>query len=131
MVGRQLLLIVLVTLGLSLAAADKPLQLSSDSDGKSIAVKVGVRFDLTLIENPSTGYAWEVTEGLGGTVKQSGKAEHHSLNIGTVGGGGTVTFHFQAATAGATHLKLVYHRSFEKDKPPLKTFQLAVKVSPS
>jgi len=35
---------------------------------------------------------------------------------------------FEAAEAGKTSLKLIYHRPFEKDRPSIKTFEVRVTV---
>jgi inhibitor of cysteine peptidase len=128
--NRKLLVLALV-LPLALLAADQPAQFNADSDGKTAVFKVGDRFDLTLPENATTGYAWEVVEGLGRAVRQLGEPEVRSNGSDDkrVGVGGTVTYHFKAVGAGTATLKLVYHRRWEKDKPPLKTFQLTVTVS--
>ena len=133
MICRLLLVLLMSLLCVTLGAADKSLQITSDYDGKTIALKVGDRFDLALDENPTTGYGWEVMEGLDCVIKKHGEPAFHSLqsNTGKVGGGGTITFHFTATGEGTAHLKLIYHRRWEKDKPPLKTFLLTVTVSPS
>jgi len=39
-----------------------------------------------------------------------------------------VTLPFEAAGAGKTALKLIYHRSFEPNVPPLKTFEANIVV---
>jgi inhibitor of cysteine peptidase len=123
--------ILLLLLPLALVAAEQPAQVKADSDGKTITLKVGDHFDITLEENASTGYSWRVIEGLGGVVEQLGEPDFHSNSSdpNLVGAGGTVTYHFKAAGIGTTTLKLVYHRSWEKDKPPAKTFQVTVVVS--
>ena len=123
--------ILLLLLPLALVAAEQPAQFNADSDGKTITLKVGDFFDITLPENASTGYSWEAIGGLGGVVEQLGKPDFHSnsSNKNLVGAGGTATYHFKAAGLGTTALKLVYHRSWEKDKQPAKTFQVTVVVS--
>ena len=124
--------LLVLTLGLPLAllAASQSAQFNADSDGKTVAFKVGDRFDVSLAENATTGYSWEIVDGLDGVVKQLGEPEFRSdaSDKHKVGVGGTVTYHFKAACAGTATLKLVYHRRWEKDKPPARTFQLAVTV---
>ena len=123
--------ILLLLLPLVLVAAEQPTQFNADSDGKTITLKVGDPFDISLPGNASTGYSWQVIEGLGGVVEQLGKPDFHSNSSdpNLVGAGGTVTNHFKAAGPGTAQLKLIYHRSWEKDKPPAKTFQVTVVVS--
>jgi hypothetical protein len=43
-----------------------------------------------------------------------------------VGFGGTFIFHFNATKAAKTTIRLVYLRPWEKDKPPLQTFELTI-----
>ena len=44
------------------------------------------------------------------------------------GASGRVTLHFQAAGPGQTKLQLIYHRPFEKDKPPTNSYAVTVQV---
>ena len=45
-----------------------------------------------------------------------------------LGSGGEFDFLFTAAAPGETELTLIYHRSFEKDVPPKRTFSVKVVV---
>ena len=128
---RWMLFVLMVGLTLVPAAADKPAQFGEESDGKSVTLKVGDLFEITLPENPTTGYSWQVVEGLGGVVVRLGKPEFHPNRRGShlVGVGGTITWRFTAAGKGTTTLRLIYHRRWEKDKLPAKTFHLTVTVS--
>jgi inhibitor of cysteine peptidase len=126
------LLVLAFGIPLALVASGQPAQFNADSNGKTVALKVGDRFDLTLDENATTGYSWEIVDGLDGVLKQLGDPEFHTERSDKhkVGVGGSVTYHFEAVGEGASTLKLVYHRRWEKDKPPVKIFQLTVTVSP-
>jgi len=126
------LLFLMLGLPMALLAADQPAQLNADSDGKTTIFKVGDCFDLSLPENATTGYSWEIIEGLDGVIMQMGKPEFRSSGSDKhmAGAGGTVTYHFKAIGSGTVSLRLIYHRRWEKDKPALKTFHLAVTVSP-
>jgi inhibitor of cysteine peptidase len=91
----------------------------------------GQELIVTLASNPSTGYRWEVAEADKAVLHQVGDAEFKSSapsNPPLVGAGGTETFRFESIGAGTTTLKLVYHRSWEKDVPPIKTFTVQVVV---
>ena len=117
-------------LPLALMAAGEPAIFTADSDGKTLTLQVGERFDVTLPGNFTTGYSWEILQGLGGVVELAGKPSYRSdsKDKNRVGAGGTVTFHFKAAAAGTAELKLVYHQSWIRDEPPAKYFQLSVEV---
>lgn len=126
-----MLVFLLVSLGGTLQATDNPRQITSEANGDTIDLKVGDCFDIVLAGNPTTGYTWEVAEGLDGVIEQKGKYDYQSQATQfTLGGGGTYTFHFIATGEGTARLKLIYHRTFEKDTPPIETFELTVNVSP-
>ena len=45
-----------------------------------------------------------------------------------LGAGGKISLKFQAVQTGQASLALIYHRSFEKDVPPEKTFEVTILV---
>ncbi len=104
-----------------------PQQLTEADAGRSIELRVGGRFDVTLEGNPTTGFQWEVGSGDTSIVKLSGEPEFKPSSD-ALGAAGKFTFHFEAVTAGQTTLKLIYHRLFEKDTPPAQTFEVTVTV---
>jgi inhibitor of cysteine peptidase len=87
------------------------------------------RLEIVLKSNPTTGFQWTVVSLDSSILTHIGteyKAANTARNI--VGSGGRSTFHFKATKAGKTDLKLIYHQPFEKDTPPVKTFELSVIV---
>lgn len=82
---------------------------------------------VTLEANPTTGYTWEIAEPNMSIIRQVGEIEFQPES-GALGAGGVQTLHFEAMNVGQTLLKLVYHRPWEKDVKPLKTFSLQVVV---
>lgn len=94
-------------------------------NGRTITLGIDDPFEIELEGNPSTGYIWEAVSYDTLLVKQVGEAgfEHGSDAIGS---GGKYTFRFQTVAAGQTKLVLFYHRKFEENKPPEKTFELKV-----
>jgi len=130
---KPLLSVLALLLPFALSAAKPPVVLRSADDGKTIGIKVGDRFDVSLAANATTGYGWEVAEGTGAVIRQLGEPgyQQDKTDGRKVGVGGTASFHFEAAAAGTAHLKLVYRRPWEKDKPPAKSFEVTVVVSPA
>lgn len=104
-----------------------PRKLSESDNGSVITLQVGERLDIRLAANPTTGYQWEVAEGDSAVMKQAGEPEYKA-DSEALGSGGAMTFLFSAAGAGRTNLQLIYHRTFEKDTPPLKTFEVTAVV---
>lgn len=126
------LLLFAMGCSLALAGAGRPAQYDASSDGQSLNLEVGDLFDVTLAENPTTGFRWEAVEGLDGAIEQVGEPQYapDRTNPHLMGGGGAATFHFQAVQPGTAELRLAYHRKWEKDVPPLKSFHLTINVSP-
>jgi len=121
-----LLLISLILCGFS-AAPKRPAQFTEADSGKTIEIKTGGSFDISLEGNPSTGYIWIVASKRSPVIKQVGDPKFKPKSK-LIGSGGISTFYFKAAGAGKTALRLVYHRPWEKIKEPARTFQLNITV---
>ena len=109
----------------------KEILVEKTDNGNRVELKKGQTLVVTLESNPSTGYSWEVAEGMGTVLQQQGEAEFQPAKTGDqqlVGAGGSETLRFEAAAAGETTLKLVYHRPWEKEVEPLETFSIEVVV---
>ena len=131
MSAKALLLLSCITL--AVAAGESPMKITSESNGKTIEVAVGSRFDLTLPENITIGYSWAVKGELSKLVQLVGEPEHKE-NKGApgskrLGSGGMVTFHFKAVGKGKAEITFVYRRPWEKDRPPAKSFKLKVEIT--
>lgn len=96
--------------------------------GSTVVIQSGETLTISLQGNPSTGYMWEVTHVDEGILAQTGKAEFIPDSEDRRGAGGRVMIRFKAVHTGETTLMLIYHRSFEKNRPPLKTFEVTVSV---
>lgn len=105
-------------------------QLTAEDSGTAVSVKVNEKLDVVLESNPTTGFEWEMESGDTAVVKMLGEPVYSPTPTGTqvVGSGGTTTFHLQGAAAGSTNVRLIYHRTFEKDVPPAQTFEVKVTV---
>ncbi len=104
-----------------------PQHLTEQANGSTVALQVGERFDLSLAANLTTGYRWELTAIERAIVTLAGEPDY-DVGSNMPGAGGIQTFHFVTAAAGQTLLKLIYHRPFETNTPPLKTVELTVLV---
>jgi inhibitor of cysteine peptidase len=122
-----LFVIVLLTGGCS----PTQVQINQAHNGVQKELTRGQILLVTLDSNPTTGYSWQVAEVNPAVLRQSGDAEYKPQSASDpprVGAGGTETFRFEAANAGATTLKLVYQRPWEKDVAPLLTYTVQVTV---
>ena len=100
--------------------------LSESDNGRTVELQVGDKLDVTLNENPSTGFTWEIGSVDEAIIKQVGESE---FKPGTgIGASGQRTFHFEAVASGQSDLQLVYHRPFETNAPPSSTFEVTIIV---
>ncbi|MCL4527831.1 MAG: protease inhibitor I42 family protein [Chloroflexi bacterium] len=125
------LLIFPLFLGLLAGCGPKDSNLTEANDGHPATIHVGGKVVVTLQANPTTGYTWDVGEVDTNILKQVGQTEYNSSSSTPMPGqGGTQTLRFQAVAPGTTTLKLIYHRPFEKNTPPIQTYTVQVTVVP-
>jgi inhibitor of cysteine peptidase len=103
-------------------------QVTEAQNGGEIILKVGDTLQISLAGNITTGFAWEIAENNANIMAAQGEREYQQEKTDLVGSGGTFIFMLKAITRGETTLKLIYHRSFEKDIPPAQEFILHIKV---
>lgn len=95
--------------------------------GKTIHLLKGETLIVALEGNPSTGYNWEMESAAGSILAQVGEPESvASSNL--MGAPAMIKITFKAEQDGEQTLKLVYHRVWEKNVPPEKTFEVTVVV---
>ncbi len=106
------------------------IELTEPDDGASLTLAPGHTVTITLTSNPTTGFEWKVAELDEAILEQVGKAAYESSDPGgtRAGAGGKTTFRFKAVKNGETALKLIYHRPWEKDVAPAKSFYLEATV---
>ena len=102
------------------------MKLNEKDSGKTVEMLVGDELEVVLPGNPTTGYAWELIL-LDSNILKPEKTEFFANNK-TMGSGGVEIIKFHAIAAGKSELKLIFHRSFEPNVPPLKTFETTVIV---
>ena len=104
-----------------------PLRLTEKDSGHSLEISAGSVMEIMLQGNPTTGYTWTVSSVDEKVLMQMGEAKFKADRKAR-GSGGTITMRFEAVRVGKTCLRLIYHRPFEKNNPPIKTFEVDVKV---
>jgi len=93
-----------------------------------VKMEVGQNLIISLNDNPSTGYRWDIVE-----VDESilplltRDYKQREAKPGMYGVGGTLTLGFKAIAAGQTKVKLIYARPFCQDDIA-NTFSVAVEV---
>jgi inhibitor of cysteine peptidase len=96
-------------------------------NGKRVEVNADNMLCLSLLSNPSTGYEWAVDEIDENVMRQVGESESKP-GSDLLGAPGEQVFRFQVVGEGQATLKLIYHRPWEKDAEPAKTFSIQVVV---
>jgi len=109
------------------ACGQGPRVLGAQDAGTTVELRQGEQVELVLVGNPTTGFTWEIETLDEAVLKQSGDPDYVS-DRDVPGSPGKFTFRFEAAGAGQTTLRLIYHRPFEENTPPLETFELMVVV---
>lgn len=129
---KHILIILLVVL--SMAACDrlkaktvKEVAITEQEVQQSVGIDVGDTLEIGLSANPATGYAWEAGFYNSSVLKPVGDPEFVKQDT-NLGSEEIQKLHFEAIGEGETELILLYRRSFEKDEPELKTFQVKVHV---
>ena len=134
---RSAIIIFLTTLFLALLALgqnDPPsvasfspvMTVTDQENGKTISLSKGATLIVQLASNPSAGYSWAL-EGDPSPLKLV-NSEYKQDQSGKMGAPGVQQFRFKATADGASTLKLVYRRPWEKHVAAAKTFTLNVNV---
>ena len=113
------------------AAADKAntMQTLTEADNdRTIDLRVGDTIRVSLPENATTGYRWEIDRIDEQIVEAAGSEPHYPG--GAVGAGGEVTFAFKGKKSGAGDITLKYWRHFEGDSSVTKRFHLRLNTQP-
>ena len=112
---------------LCVSSSAAPVGLSEEDAGSTVELRVGDTMEVVLDGNPTTGFQWETAAVDASVLNQLGEPGFEPYS-NLIGSGGKFTFRFEAVASGQTLLKLVYHRSWETDVPPEKTFEVTVTV---
>ena len=114
------------------------LVLTSADHGRSLAINQGGVIQLTLNENASTGYRWNL-DPLNPTlvelvsVQALANPSEGGGSLGLpppVGSPGQVVYCFKALRPGRTEITLTYLRSWEGDRSAIDRFRLNLQIHP-
>jgi inhibitor of cysteine peptidase len=108
-------------------ASAQTVTLTEADAGKTIELQNGNLLVVNLDGNITTGFNWEMVPQNPAVLKQLGEPEA-TADSSALGAGGKISLKFQAVQTGRASLALIYHRSFEKDVPPEKTFEVTIVV---
>jgi len=95
------------------------------NNGETYTVASGDTIQIKLVENPTTGYSWDMTVPEGLTLVSD---EFIAPDTELAGAPGTHVWHIEAATPGTYTLDGQYIRPWETDAEPAETFTLTLIV---
>jgi predicted secreted protein len=117
-IAFNIMLVALVIISVVLYAGCSPEPRGSEDDeptpsyDKTIDVKVGDQFTITLGSQPSTGYEWELDFDLT-TIRLDSKSFVPDSNL--TGSPGTDTYTFTALAVSKTKIEMIYKREWEDE----------------
>lgn len=121
------MLVILVLAACSTATARDEVTVSTcDTTAR---LRKGQTLVVRLESQITTGYAWSVAAPAPEIVKAVGEPEIERRDGDVDGGSEVQVFRFSAGSAGSGTLTFHNRRSWEKDKPPLKTCTITVEVA--
>lgn len=96
-------------------------------NGRQLDLSVGQRFEVSLPENPTTGFRWTF-ESNGGPVCAL-VSDSFVSSAGPPGAGGLHHWEFEATRDGRADLRLAYRRSWGQAGEPARMFTLHLSVA--
>lgn len=120
-------LLVCVAVAACASPTASVMRLTIKDANSTVNLSPGDVLEIALEGNPTTGYTWQVAADAQALLVQQGEPEFKPDST-LLGSGGLVTLRFQAVQQGTADLKLIYHRIFEPDVLPLRTFDITIVV---
>lgn len=117
-IGRVFFLLFLC--GIAFVAAG--LTLTEGDEGRAIELEAGELFQIALEANPSAGFNWEPALFNESVIRMLDTA--FIPDTAALGSSGKQLLRFKALASGYTLLRLIYRRSFEKNVPASKSFEI-------
>ena len=103
-----------------------PAVYTAADNGTTVEARVGERFTVTLEENPTTGYSWDMIAGPGLTQIGDKFVAPSPSPSPLMGAGGTHSWVFRADEAGTLTLTGLYVRPWEEDGKSAADFSLTI-----
>ena len=104
-----------------------PAELNESDSGRTLTLKVGERFTISLPSNPTTGYAWSFDAPYDEKVLiLSSDTFANPEAEGVTGAPGRRILTFSVVGPGRSGIRLGYKRPWERNTRPSRVFQLLV-----
>ena len=103
------------------------LTLTQQDNGRLVNVAKGSEILLSLPENPTTGFRWQLDD-LAGHILESGESMFEPRS-NAAGAAGVRLFHFKVIGEGETKVRAKHWRQWEGDSSVTERFEVTVKVA--
>ena len=100
--------------------------LSDEDSGRTKRVNPGDTIEITLPENPTTGYRWSLDECDAATLDVL-RNEFEPAQGGAIGAGGRRIIQLRARGAGSTVVRAAESRPWERTEP-VRTFEIRLEI---
>jgi len=112
------------------ASADSggPSVVKLSESGKQIVLSPGDELVVTLDSNPSTGFAWTISQISDEAVVDDVSNTFNGDDTGMMGAGGQEVWTFEALDEGVSTIEMQYNRPWETGVEPAETFTVTVVV---
>lgn len=104
------------------------IKISEGANGREIEAASGQMIEISLPENPTTGFRWRLESN--GEPVVALQSDAFAASGGPPGAGGIHHWRFQAVQPGSARLAFALGRSWQATAPPAKTFSVGVRVAP-
>ena len=98
------------------------------NNNSQIIIQKGNMMIVELLTNPGTGYSWQIIKNDPDKLKPLGDSVLKPLETEVPGASENQVFRFLAQNSGLAVLELHYLRPWERNIPPLKTYQINVQI---
>jgi len=104
----------------------KMVHVDQNDNGHEVTLAVGQVMELSLHENPTTGFRWDLKT----KAEPACELVESTFNPpgGPPGNGGMHRWQFRAVQSGSGEIEREYRRPWEKDAAPAKVYKLSVRV---
>jgi inhibitor of cysteine peptidase len=103
------------------------LQFDASKTGESAKLNKGESFEISLPENPATGFRWKITATGEPVITMTGEDFRPSTGVG---GQGIRFWRFRTEQPGESEIRMVLQRSWERPAKPAQSFTLRLVVTP-
>lgn len=128
---RLSLLLIIVLIAASCGHSDNlqssPVVLTASDSGSKVSLQQGQSISVSLQENSTTGYIWEIVPGSELLLAEQGTSQFVA-DSNAIGSGGVRTFKFMAIASGNCTLKLIYHQPWMTSVAPAQTFEVSIVI---